>query len=171
LPALPVRLTLPCTLIGATAALLLIGCGEKRSSQQQEVKALMDTSRAWANSVATGDVDTIMNYWTDDAVVVMPGEPVRKGQAEIRRYVEASLKTPGFAISWEPIEGAVSSSGDIGYLVERSRISFPDGHGGIAHQALHGVTVWRKQPDGSWKDAIDISTPDAAVPPQPAAKQ
>jgi uncharacterized protein (TIGR02246 family) len=155
---------------GAMAALCLTGCHQQSGTGQNQVTVLMDTSRAWSKTVRTGNVDAIMNYWTDDAVLMMPGEPVRKGQSEIRRYVEASLKTPGFSISWEPIEGAVSSSGDIGYLIERSRVSFPDGHGGIAHHENQGTTVWRKQPDGSWKDAVDIATPIADTSPkQPAA--
>jgi ketosteroid isomerase-like protein len=127
----------------------------------------MNTSRAWSSSVATGDVDKIVSYWTDDAVVMMPGEPLRRGKSQIRAYVAASLRTPGFSISWEPLEGVVSPSGDIGYLIERDHLTFPDGHGGTIKQTGRGVTIWRKQPDGSWKNAIDISQPSDESAKQP----
>lgn len=141
------------------AGAFVSGCSEKAPAKGADVEALMDTSRAWSNAVATGNVDKIVSYWTDDAVVMMPGEPLRRGKAQIRAYVAASLKTPGFSISWEPLEGVISPSGDIGYLIERDHLTFPDGHGGIAKWNGRGVTVWKKQPDGSWKDAIDISQP------------
>src|SRR5206468_5420126 len=79
-------------------------CGEKRPADG-DVKALMETSRAWSKTVASGNLDKIVSYWTDDAVVMMPGEPVRRGKDQIVPYVRDSLKTPGFSISWEPIEG------------------------------------------------------------------
>jgi ketosteroid isomerase-like protein len=108
-----------------------------------------------------------VSYWTDDAVVMMPGEPLRRGKSQIRAYVAASLRTPGFSISWEPLEGVVSPSGDIGYLIEREHLTFPDGHGGTIKQTGRGVTIWRKQPDGSWKNAIDISQPSDESAKQP----
>jgi ketosteroid isomerase-like protein len=153
----------PTFLLTLACVALLPACAKKHPSNEADLKALMDTSRAWAKTVPTRNVDAIMRYWTDDALLMMPGEPPHQGQADIRRYVDTSLKTPGFDISWEPLTGAVSKSGDIGYLVERDRISFPDGHGGVAHQVFRAVTVWRKQPDGSWKDAIDISAPAPAA--------
>lgn len=146
-------------ILAIVAGALLSGCSGNKPAKGDEVKALMDTSRAWSKSVATGDVDKIVSYWTDDGVVMMPGEPLRRGKAQIRAYVAASLKTPGFSISWEPLEGAISRPGDIGYLIERDHLTFPDGHGGITRWTGRGVTIWKKQPDGSWKDAIDISQP------------
>ena len=143
-------------LIVAVAA--LCGCDEKRSTDA-DLKALMDTSRAWSKSVQSKDVTKIVSYWTDDATLMMPGEPLRRGKGEIEPYVAQSLKTPGFSISWEPLEGAISKSGDLGYLIERERITFPDGHGGIVQRIARGVTVWKKQPDGSWKNVVDISQP------------
>lgn len=148
----PFNVVLLCTASVAT----LSSCGYKHSSDH-DVKALMDTSRAWSASVKSGDLDKIVSFWTDDAVVMMPGEPVRRGKGEIRPYVQQSLKTPGFSISWEPIEGSISKSGDIGYLIERDHVTFPDGHGGTTERIGRGVTVWKKQADGSWKNALDIS--------------
>ena len=134
----------------------LSGCGAQDHSNA-DLKALMATSRAWSKSVESGDVKKIVSFWTDDAVVMMPNEPERRGKGEITPYVQQSLKTPGFSISWEPIEGAISKSGDIGYLIERDKVTFPDGHGNIVHRIGRGVTVWKKQADGSWKNALDIS--------------
>ena len=159
------QLALAVLAIGAGA--FLSACTQEAPSNGADLKALMDTSRAWSNTVATGNVDKIVSYWTDDGVVMMPGEPLRRGKAQIRAYVAASLKTPGFSISWEPLEGVISPSGDTGYLIERDHLTFPDGHGGITKWSGRGVTIWKKQPDGSWKDAIDISQPSEKSGKQP----
>src|SRR6476469_878920 len=145
-------------LLGVAMITALSACGQK-GSDDAAVKALMDTSRAWSRAVQGGDVNKIVSYWTDDAMVMMPGEPLRHGKGEIVPYVTQSLKTPGFSISWEPVEGAIPNSGDSGYRIEREHISFPDGHGGIVNRTARGVTIWKKQPDGSWKNAVDISQP------------
>ncbi len=101
-----------------------------------------------------------MNYWTDDAILYSAGEPELKGKKAIREMVEASLKDSGFSISWEPISAEVSESGDMGYLLEKSKIIMKDSTGKENIMTFKGVTIWKKQKDGSWKNAIDIMSPD-----------
>jgi ketosteroid isomerase-like protein len=67
---------------------------------------------------------------------------------------------PGFRISWQPQRVEVSESGDMAYLIENSQISFTDSAGKPVTLNNKGVTIWRKQSDGSWKNAVDISTPE-----------
>lgn len=90
----------------------------------------------------------------------MAGLPTFRGKAAIRDYVAASLKIPGFKISWEPLEAHVSASGDMGYIIERSQVTLPDSAGKLTTTYSRGVTVWRKGPDGRWQNAVDISNAD-----------
>ena len=61
----------------------------------------MHQDAEWADLASAGkDVDKIVSYWSDDAVLIFPGQPVLEGKPAIRAYVEASLKTPGFKIHW-----------------------------------------------------------------------
>jgi len=145
--------------------LTLACCG--RGDGQAERDRLMQTSRDWSQTAESGDIDRILSYWADDATVVSPGEPVLRGKPAIRSYLERSFKTPGFRISWEPQEARLSDDGTMGYLVERTRVSFNGPDGRPATQEYRGVTIWRKQPDGSWKNVVDISNapPPAAPPP------
>ena len=75
--------------------------------------------------------------------------------------VETSLKNPNFSISWLPISAEVSESGDMGYLLENSKIVMKDSTGKEKIMTFKGVTIWKKQKDGSWKNAIDIMSPDS----------
>ena len=75
--------------------------------------ALMQTSRNWAKAAATGNADSALAYWSDDAVVLEPDQSALVGKAAIRQMVVSSMKDPKFSITWEPERAEVSESGDI----------------------------------------------------------
>jgi ketosteroid isomerase-like protein len=151
--------------LAAAAALPLAACGG-HGDQSAEKARLMQTSRDWSRAAEAGNVDAILNYWSDDALVISPGEPPLRGKAALRTYLERSMKTPGFRIRWEPLEASLSADGSMGYLVERTEMSMTGPDGRPVRQSFRGVTIWRKQPDGSWKNVVDISNSPPPVRPQ-----
>jgi uncharacterized protein (TIGR02246 family) len=134
----------------------LAGCSTRHDAPADRQK-LMQTSREWSRAAAAGNVDAIVQYWADDAAVMMPGLPTFRGRRAIRAYVEQSLKTPGFHISWEPLEAHISKSGDMGYLLERSSVTMPQANGKLATQQFRGITIWTKDADGRWRNLVDAS--------------
>jgi ketosteroid isomerase-like protein len=143
-------------LLCLSLVVLLIGCAEKKTDTAKEGEALMQTSRNWSKAAATGNVDSILSYWADDAVVMSPGEMPLKGKEAIRGMIEASSKIPGFRISWEPRSAFVSESGDLGYLTEETQISMNDSLGKPFTLHNKAVTIWRKDGNGNWKNIVDI---------------
>jgi len=146
-------------MITSIAALLLFSCGKPTVDTKAEGEKLMQISRDWSKAASSGDVEKIVSYWNDDAVLIQPGMPMIKGRKEIRQMVEGMIKTPGFKISWEPQSAEVSETGDLAYLVEKSQTTMTDSTGKSITQHTNGVTVWKKQADGSWKNVVDIGTP------------
>ena len=124
-------------------------------SGQAEVEALMQTSRDWAKAAAGGDVEKILSYWSDDAIVLQPDQRALIGKAAIRQMVEGSMKIPKFTITWGPESGVISKSGDMGYLVEHNRVTFADSTGKVHTQFGKAVTIWRKDASGAWKCVVD----------------
>jgi len=116
----------------------------------------MQTSRDWAKTAASGDVDRILSYWSDDAIVLEPEQPAHVGKAAIRAMVEGSMKVPKFSITWEPERASISQAGDVGYLIEHNRVTFADSTGKVRTVYGKGVTIWRKDASGNWKCAVDI---------------
>ncbi|MFN2457802.1 MAG: nuclear transport factor 2 family protein, partial [Chitinophagaceae bacterium] len=100
-----------------------------------------------------------LSYWSDDAVVISAGEPTLKGKDGLRQMVEGSFKSPGFQISWEPKSVEISKCGDLGYLLENTRMTMTDSVGKSSVQNFEAVTIWKKQADGSWKCAVDVLSP------------
>ena len=144
----------------STLLLLTASCQPKKVDTKAESEKLMQASREWSAAANSRDIEKIVSYWTDDAILFSAGEPELKGKKAIREMVEASMKNPGFSISWVPISAEVSESGDMGYLIEHSKITMKDSTGKTNIMTFKGVTVWKKQKDGSWKNAIDIMSPD-----------
>ena len=136
----------------------ILGCSQQKVDTKAESEKLMQTSREWSKLAATKDIEKILSYWSDDATVISSGQPVCKGKKEIREMVEGSFKTPGFQISWEPERAEISESGDMAFLIEKSQISFNDSTGKSITIKNNGVTIWKKQSDGSWKNVVDISS-------------
>ncbi len=149
--------------LAVLSSFLLTGCAPRLVTtppasvdQEAEAEKLMQLSRAWSDAAVAGDLEALLSYWADDAVMMAPGQPAIRGKAAIRDFVMASGQSPGFQISWEPLEAHVAASGDLAYLIERNRISTLDASGSpmTAHNKV--VTVWERQPDGSWKNVVDM---------------
>jgi ketosteroid isomerase-like protein len=117
---------------------------------------LMEASREWSQVAASGDLERTLAFWSDDAIVMPPGQPAVVGKAAIREFLKQTSAIPGFTISWEPEQASVVDAGDVGYLVERNRVTFSDATGTTQVQFGKAVTVWRKDSTGTWKCVVDI---------------
>ena len=140
----------------AVVAGLLCGCSAGGTSDEAEADRLMQTSRLWSKAAASGDMDAVLAYFADDAVMITESQPPVRGKQAIRDYLAATSKIPGFRIEWEPLEGTVS--GDLGYLIERTKVTTTGPQGTPVTQNLQALTVWRKQDDGNWKNVVDMAT-------------
>lgn len=158
------------TAVLCTALLLGAACAP-RADVARETQALLETDIEWAHQAAGHDADSVVAYWTDDARVVMPGQPTLQGKDAIRRMVTSSLATPGFHISWAPEKAVVSRSGDLGYTVGSNEITVPDSAGHVTRIAGRYITVWRKGADGRWRCVEDYTSPaEAAAASAPAGE-
>ena len=138
------------------ALAIFVGCQEKKIDTKAEGEKLMQVSREWSKSASTNDIDKIVGYWADTAILLTAGQPILRGKSEIRAMVEESTKIPGFKISWEPISASISESGDMGYLIERNQITEKDSSGGSITKYANVVTIWKKDANGTWKNVVDI---------------
>jgi ketosteroid isomerase-like protein len=128
-----------------------------RTEQSAEQKRLLERDAEWAALAAEGlDVDGMLSYWTDDAVVLPPGFPPLIGKAAVREYVENSLRIPGFKISWRSIEVKFSPDLNLAYMFGENSVTMNGPDGKPVTAKGRGVTIWRREPDGVWRCAVDI---------------
>ena len=148
--------------VTAVLASCLCNCSGETSTKAEEQK-LMQTSREWSKVAGSGNMDAVLGYFDDGAVMISEGQPPIRGKQAIQQYLAETSKIPGFKIEWDPQEAHVS--GDMGYLIERTKVTMNGPQGTPVTQEMQALTVWKKQTDGSWKNVIDMST--SAAPPRP----
>ncbi len=137
----------------------LISCNHSVDSKA-EGEHLMQISRDWSKSASTDSIEKILSYWADDAVVMSPGQSAISGKNAIREMIAGTSKIPGFKISWEPLSVSISQSGDMAYMIEKNQITMNDSLGKPITEFNKGVTIWRKEADGSWKNIVDMWNAD-----------
>jgi ketosteroid isomerase-like protein len=124
---------------------------------ERERKRLLQRDAEWAALSSEGrDVDRILSVWTDDARVYPPGLPVLEGKAALRSYVEGALAIPGFHITWTSSDVSLSPDGQLAYMLSTNAVTMPGQDGQLVTRTGRGVTIWRREPDGVWRCAVDI---------------
>jgi ketosteroid isomerase-like protein len=124
---------------------------------ERERKRLLEQDAEWAALSSQGqDVDRILSFWTDDARVFAPGLPAFSGKAALRSYVEGALAIPGFHITWVSSEASLSPDGQLAYLLSTNAVTMMGPQGQPVTTNGRAVTVWRREPDGNWRCAVDI---------------
>jgi ketosteroid isomerase-like protein len=105
-----------------------------------------------AMSVARNAQVAFETFAAPTAVAV--GEPAYGPQA-----IGQGLAGDGFVLTWGPVAGGISGSGDLGYTIgyAKTQLLNPDGSPAGASYSKY-VTVWQRQPNGEWKYVADGGT-------------
>jgi len=96
----------------------------------------------------------------------MPRRLARSSGTEaIRRVMTRAFADPTRRLVWHPVSAVGASSGELGCTIGRweSRAWGKDGRW-VADGTGNCVASWRKQPNGSWKVAVDVGNQDAPPP-------
>jgi ketosteroid isomerase-like protein len=138
--------------------LALDSCSERAFDSNTEGEKLLRRDAEWADLAAAGkDVEKVVSYWAENAVLIFPGQPVLEGKAAIRAYVTASFNTPGFKIHWVSQKPVFSPDRKFAYMRGTDELTLPGPNGGTVTIHLRGISVWRLDSDKQWRCVLDIS--------------
>jgi len=134
------------------AGLIIAGTAAGTPGQTDREKALaslVEAERAFSRtSDEKGIREAFLAWLAPDAIVFRPmpveGRPV---------YEKMDPASPAHLI-WEPEVAEIAASGEMGYTSGPYRLS-PQ-RGAEPTRFGHYVSVWKKQPDGTWKVFLDI---------------
>jgi ketosteroid isomerase-like protein len=147
-----------CLAIFAFASLLAACAPKPKFDPTAESAKLLRRDAEWADLASAGrNVDSVVSYWSDDAVVLEPGQPAVEGKAAIRNFVAESFKTPGFKIHWVSEKPTFSPDGQFAYMRGTDEMTVPGPHGKPMTLHLRGYSIWRLEPDGQWRCVVDIA--------------
>jgi len=132
---------------------------------RDETRELLALDREFDAATARSGSEAWVSYFADDGVMMPAGQDMVIGKAAIRTYVSKSFEAAGFSLRWEPVDG--SASGGLGYTYGVYKSSRRTGDGKTSVSYGKYATIWRKQPDRSWKIAVDIGNASPAPAPKP----
>ena len=159
--------TLRSLMLFVIIPLALQGCSRPHFDSVSMGKELLRRDAEWADLAAVGkDVDKVASYWSDDAVLIFPGQSVLEGKAAIRAYVKACFETPGFKIHWVSQKPIFSPDGKFAYMRGSDEATVPAGNGGTVTLHSRGVSIWRLESDGQWRCVVDISNEEPSATPR-----
>jgi uncharacterized protein (TIGR02246 family) len=116
----------------------------------------------WARAAKAGDGEAIAALYTSDAILLPPGEPMVKGEAAKKYWVDF---TNGFSGPTELNTMAVEGGGDVATAIGTYTMTLtPRKAGAKALPTEEGkyLEVLKRQDDGSWKIIYDMWSPNAA---------
>jgi uncharacterized protein (TIGR02246 family) len=119
------------------------------SSDEHEIRQLVTT---WMRATRAGDVDTVLDLMTDDAVFLVPGRPpMRKADYAQAAKAQAAHPAPKFDGTSEIQEFQVL--GDWAYLWTKLRVVATPADGSAPTvRSGHTLTLLRKvAADGGWR--------------------
>jgi ketosteroid isomerase-like protein len=126
-------------------------------NESAEKAELLKRDATWAAAACAGkDVELVLSFWTDDAVVLAPGLPAIVGKAALRDYVNGSLRIPGFQINWTTTDVTFSPDKKLAYMFSQNAVTMNGPDGNPVTTKGRAVTIWRREPDGEWRCAVDI---------------
>ena len=150
--------------LAALFALAVSGCAPQVDVEADKA-AIRDLSDVqWLNAEQAKDVDTVLSFFADDASSFPPNAPIVTGIEAIRARLSEEYSGPRFAISWQTTKVEVSRSGDLAYSHGTYEETVNDPEGNPVTDKGKWVTVWEKQPDGTWKVVADIWNSDQPAP-------
>jgi ketosteroid isomerase-like protein len=147
-------------IVTVSLALLLIAGSGQAGDGTQGPDALLAADRAFNRAAAEHGLEGWLSYFADDATIFPPGSAIVTGLEAIREHYAATGFTPE-GLSWEPVAAEVAGSGDLGFTYGTWTLERRDAEGKTRRETGKYMSVWRLQPDGSWKVIADIGSPDA----------
>ncbi|HTR48509.1 MAG TPA: SgcJ/EcaC family oxidoreductase [Verrucomicrobiae bacterium] len=148
-----------------TAVMLSVGCSQQQAPAPVDTRkaaedAINATSEEFAKAVEAKDLDKIVSYYTDDAVLFVPSGPAAAGKDQLRKAWQGFISGPASKIDVSGTVIDVAASGDLAFERGNFTATMTDAKGKTTVQAGKLVDVWKKQADGSWKMAADTNASD-----------
>jgi ketosteroid isomerase-like protein len=121
---------------------------------------LLDLERRFAADVAKRGGKAFATWFAEDAVELSNGRPALLGRGAIA--AGANWDPAVYQLTWTPTAAQMGPSNDMGFTWGHYEGRSRDAHGEPVLVTGRYITVWKKQPDGTWKVALDAGASEPA---------
>jgi len=136
------------------------------ASAKVDERVLLDRDAEFDRVTAAEGMEGFLSFIADDAVFFPANAPIVTGKEAVGAVWIEVLTSPGVSLRWQPIKADLARSGELGYTYGRYQFTTTDPAGQSVTRHGKYVTIWKKQPDGAWRVAVDIGNA-SPVPAEP----
>ena len=122
---------------------------------------LFDLEARFAKEVLERGGAAFAEWFADDGVALGNGQMPVVGRVAIAK--SANWSPRDYQLTWTPTDAVMGPSGDVGYTWGHFEGHSKDANGNAVVATGRFITIWRKQPDGSWKVALDAGANEPAA--------
>jgi uncharacterized protein (TIGR02246 family) len=136
----------------------------KGEPMETDSAAIKEVLNQYAVAVNSGDFDLWMSLWADDGTQMPPNEPVHVGKEQIREANKPAFDAMDLEITIDSIEEA-KVYGDLGLTRCAYTLKATPKAGGeeiVVEPDGKALTLYERQPDGSWKIVYDCFNSNVA---------
>ena len=150
------------------AVILLASCASGKQAKPAPASATVEElgrmNRDFAAALNAKDAALAASYYTEDAVVIPPGEAMVQDGAAIEAYWQAGIEQGGVRdASVETIKA--ESSGDIGYEIGVFTLTMNGPDGTPVQERGRYIELLRRGADGKWYSTAGIWNPAPPAAP------
>ena len=137
-----------------------------KAKLKAEVASMEDAFCAMAKAQG---INTAFAHFAAPDVAFIDTDPRKfRGPAAVQERMGPDQ--PGVSLTWSAYFTDVSDDGTLGYNYGRFESRRPGRDGQEVVRGGWFLSIWKRQPDGSWKYVMDTGVPDRPpVPPAPPA--
>ena len=119
-------------------------------------KMLAALDEEWSKAATASDVDKVVSFYADDAIVYPPNAPAVSDPAAIKESWAKMLADPKVKLSWQTSHAGVDHN--TGFTSGTYQVAGSDGT--VAEKGKY-LCVWSKSKDGKWKAMHDMWNSDS----------
>ena len=148
----------------AAASLTLLGSNQQGDgSAESASKAVRTADASFQQAIAAKDLNKIMSFYADSAVLMPAAKPQLAGKAAVQKEWQELLSIPAFQNSSKLLRVETAGSNDLAYTMGSYETRLMGEDGKVLTEPGKWLSVWKKQPDGTWRVVVETYNTD--IPP------
>jgi uncharacterized protein (TIGR02246 family) len=123
-----------------------------------EEEAIRQQARKYLEGAKNKDPEAVASLFAENGAFLYPGMSLVQGKSALREAFTTFMRTPGFALSFEPTRIDVAQAGDLAYELGTYRLQMEPPEGRVDETGKY-VSVWKKAGD-RWELVVDAPSSD-----------
>jgi ketosteroid isomerase-like protein len=128
--------------------------------QQDEAAILRQTDIAFDQAVAEHGAEAWASFFAPNGSMLSDTNAPILGREAIRKVMEPIFGEQHVSLRWKPTSAGILIPGNIGYTIGSYVRLWKNAEGKTLQGTGTYTTIWKKQPDGSWKAVLDTGEAD-----------